>query len=92
MSTSASTSTNPLFEEIKIDTEQLVTFLRGKNLNLTEDDFAILHRERVAGFDFLQWTIKKLRNEPYDFPDGPATRLVTLVNDLNSQSKFYHIL
>jgi hypothetical protein len=88
MSTSASISTNPSYENIKeYDTEQLVTFLRGKNLNLIEDDFAILRRERVAGFDFLQWTKETLRNEPYNFPDGPARRLVTLVNDLNSQSK-----
>jgi predicted Ser/Thr protein kinase len=39
MSTSASTTTNPSFEEIEVyDTEQIVTFLR-KNLNLTEDNF-----------------------------------------------------
>jgi len=84
-------SANPSVGDVeRFDTSQLETFLRGKNLNLIENDFAILHRERVAGLDFFRWTKEKLRGEPYNFPDGPATRLITLVSNLNNQSRFYH--
>ncbi|RIA86072.1 hypothetical protein C1645_741114 [Glomus cerebriforme] len=82
----SSTTTNPLFKEVKeYDTKQLITFLQGKNLNLHENVFSTLLQQEVVGLDFLQWTIEKLRSEPYNFPDRSATRLVTLVNYLNSQ-------
>lgn len=59
---------------------------------LSENVLATLCQQEVAGLDFFQWTIEKLRSEPYSLLDGLATILVTLINDLNTQSKFYHIL
>ena len=85
----ASTSTNPSLEEIKgYDTEQLVTFLR-RNLNLTEDEFAILRGQRVSGFVFLRLTERKLLKSPYNLLGGTASVIAELVERLN-QSRFYH--
>ncbi|PKY55099.1 hypothetical protein RhiirA4_548569 [Rhizophagus irregularis] len=55
------------------------------NPNPSENVLATLRQQEVAGLDFFQWTIEKLRSKPYSLPDGLATRLVTLINDLNSQ-------
>ena len=90
MSTSVSTTTNPSFEEIEVyDTEQIVTFLR-KNLNLTEDNFAILREQEVSGRAFLRLTEQKLLNPPYSLLGGPASEIAELVKQLNNQSRFYH--
>ncbi|EXX75602.1 hypothetical protein RirG_040480 [Rhizophagus irregularis DAOM 197198w] len=52
---------------------------------LSENVLATLCQQEVAGLDFFQWTIEKLRSEPYSLLDGLATILVTLINDLNTQ-------
>ncbi|CAB5359738.1 unnamed protein product [Rhizophagus irregularis] len=54
---------------------------------LSENVLATLRQQEVAGLDFFQWTIEKLRSEPYSLPDGLATILVTLINDLNTQKQ-----
>ena len=91
MSTFASTSINPSFEEIKeYDTEQLVTFLRGKKLNLCENDFTILRNQYVDGPSFVKLTYERLVNFPLNISAGKATRLETVIEELNNQSKFYH--
>ncbi len=82
---------DPSVEDVeRFNTEQLINFLRTKNLNLNITDYKKIRDERVAGSDFLQLTREILRAEPYKFPDGPARRVATFVNNLNSQSKFYH--
>ncbi|CAG8564729.1 20141_t:CDS:2 [Rhizophagus irregularis] len=55
------------------------------NPNPSENVLATLCQQEVAGLDFFQWTIEKLRSEPYSLLDGLATILVTLINDLNTQ-------
>ncbi|CAB4377980.1 unnamed protein product [Rhizophagus irregularis] len=57
------------------------------NPNPSENVLATLRQQEVAGLDFFQWTIEKLRSEPYSLPDGLATILVTLINDLNTQKQ-----
>ncbi|GBC31524.2 uncharacterized protein OCT59_016450 [Rhizophagus irregularis] len=85
--TSTSTNPYPSYEEIKkYDTEQLLTFLQ-KNLTLSENVLTTLRQQKVAGLDFFQWTKEMLRNKPYNLPDGPATRLVMIVNDLNRNTQ-----
>ncbi|CAG8710771.1 4688_t:CDS:2, partial [Funneliformis caledonium] len=65
----------------RYSTEQLINFLRTKNLNLNKTDYNKIHDQRVA--NFLQLTREILRAEPYRFPDGPAKRVATLVDSLN---------
>ncbi|CAG8605458.1 16368_t:CDS:2 [Funneliformis mosseae] len=68
----------------RFSTEQLINFLRTKNLYLNNNDYGKIRDERVTGFDFLQLTREILRAEPYRFPDGPARRIALLVNSLKS--------
>ena len=82
---------DPSVEDVeRFNTEQLIDFLQTKNLYLNNTDYKKIRDERVAGSDFLQLTRKILRAEPYRFPDGPANRIIKLVDSLNRQSKFYH--
>ncbi|CAG8579021.1 569_t:CDS:2 [Paraglomus brasilianum] len=79
-------TTEPSVEDVeRFNTKQLIGYLRTKNLNLNNTDYKKIRDERVAGLDFLQLTREILRSEPYRFPDGPARRIETLVNSLNSQ-------
>ncbi|CAB4496030.1 unnamed protein product [Rhizophagus irregularis] len=51
----------------------------------SENVLTTLRQQKVAGLDFFQWTKEMLRSKPYNLPDGPVTRLVMIVNDLNKQ-------
>ncbi len=87
----SASSADPSVEDVeRFNTEQLICYLRTKDLNLNNNDYKKIRNERVAGLDFLQLTREILRSEPYRFPDGPSRRVETLVNSLNNQSKFYH--
>ncbi|PKY50389.1 hypothetical protein RhiirA4_545927 [Rhizophagus irregularis] len=80
---SASTSTVPsLNKVIEYDTEQLIVFLREKNLNLTENEFKILHEQQVSGRAFLRLTERNLQDPPFNFLSGPASEIVKLVEQL----------
>jgi len=71
-STPASASNNateekqdPTLAEVvrKLDTENLIEFLRGEeDLQLNETHFEILRNEEIAGRDFLKVTEEKLRS------------------------------
>ena len=85
MSTSASTSTNPSFEKIKeYDTEQLVTYLQGKSLDLNDNDFTILRNQDVDGLSFIRLTYKRLVNFPLNISAGKTTRFATVIEELNN--------
>ena len=79
---------DPSVEDVKrFNTEQLINFLQT-TIYLDNTDYRKIRDERVIGSDFLQFTREILRAEPYRFPDGPARRVATLIDRLNSQSKF----
>ncbi|CAG8712086.1 10428_t:CDS:2 [Funneliformis caledonium] len=77
------------FEVVKgYDVEQLVTFLREKNLGLKKKEYKIFRRERVNGRQFLLLTREKLLADPYKFPGGPTEDLAELIDELNKQIIF----
>jgi len=81
------------FEVVKgYDVEQLVTFLREKNLGLKKKEYKIFRRERVNGRQFLLLTREKLLADPYKFPGGPTEDLAELIDKLNKQSRFNKIV
>jgi hypothetical protein len=91
-STPASSSNNakeekpdPTLAEVvrKLDTENLIEFLRGEDLQLDEDDFKILRDEKIAGRDFLKLTEQKFRD--CGFKVGPATRLVGFAKEVKEK-------
>ena len=88
MSTSASTFDNPLFEDVKrYNTEQLVTFLKRKNLNLGANVFTSLRSQEVDGLAFVALTFEQLISF---LTVGNARKLTSVIEELNNQSKFYH--
>ncbi|CAG8459222.1 7928_t:CDS:2 [Funneliformis caledonium] len=48
----------------RFSTEQLINFLRTKNLYLNNNDYGKIRDERVTSFDFLQLTREILCAEP----------------------------
>ncbi|CAG8510225.1 15360_t:CDS:1 [Acaulospora colombiana] len=61
MSTSAISN---YFSSVKnLDTENLIIFLREQNLNLDEDDFRILHKQKMDGQIFLEMTKEKFMED-----------------------------
>src|SRR5687767_3052003 len=55
------------------DTETLINFLRDLNINLDEDDFKILRREKIDGQIFPDMTEKKFMKD--GIKRGPAMKL-----------------
>ena len=55
------------------DTETLINFLRDLNINLDEDDFKILRREKIDGQIFPDMTEKKFMKD--GMKRGPAMKL-----------------
>ncbi|GES95248.1 hypothetical protein GLOIN_2v1511347 [Rhizophagus clarus] len=70
-------STKTMSDVVKdFDTEELIEYLKKKDLKLKEPHFKILRKEEIAGLDFLKLTEEKL--ERYGMKGGPATRLEML--------------
>ncbi|RHZ69343.1 hypothetical protein Glove_284g6 [Diversispora epigaea] len=68
----------------KYNTEQLIVFFRGKeDLQLDDDDYAILRNEKITGRDFLIITEQKL--ERYGMKGGPATRLADFAKEIKGE-------
>src|SRR5215831_6321429 len=55
------------------DTETLINFLRDLNINLDEDNFKILRKEKIDGQIFLDMTEKKFMKD--GMKRGPAMKL-----------------
>ncbi|RHZ64406.1 hypothetical protein Glove_325g15 [Diversispora epigaea] len=65
----------------KYNTEQLIAFFRGnEDLQLDDDDYAILRNEKITGCDFLQITEQKL--ERYGMKGGPASVLADFAKEI----------
>jgi hypothetical protein len=65
------------------DIEELIEYLKKKDLKLKETHFKILWKEEIAGLDFLKLTEEKL--ERYSMKEGPATRLVNFIEGLSQK-------
>src|SRR6266487_6993739 len=55
------------------DTETLIIFLRDLNINLDENDFKILHKQKIDGQTFSDMTEKKFIKD--GIKRGPAMKL-----------------
>jgi hypothetical protein len=67
------------------DTDTLIAFLRKQDLKFDDDDFEILRREKITGFDFTNMTKEEF--ERCGLKIGPSRRLVEVADILKSQSK-----
>ncbi|GBB95877.1 hypothetical protein RclHR1_26350001 [Rhizophagus clarus] len=67
------------------DTETFITFLRRQNLKFDDDDFEILRREKITGFDFTNMTKEEF--ERCGLKIGPSRRLVEIAEILKGKSK-----
>ena len=72
MSTSTTFSNHSTLAE-NWDTETLIKFLRDLNINLDEDDFKILRKEKIDGQIFPDMTEKKFMKD--DMKREPAMKL-----------------
>ncbi|CAB5393833.1 hypothetical protein RhiirA1_396555 [Rhizophagus irregularis] len=63
--------------------DNVITFLQKDDLNLDldNDDLAIISNQKVSGADFLGLTSKKLKS--YGLKSGPASRIAELVKEIN---------
>jgi hypothetical protein len=65
------------------DTEELIDYLRRKDLKLEDADFAVFRNERIAGLAFLEFTEKRFRD--LGLPIGPAISLVKFIEEIKKQ-------
>jgi len=72
------------------DTEELIEYLKKKDLKLKKPHFKILWKEEIASFDFLKLTEEKL--ERYSMKGGSATRLVNFIKGLSQKLQNYFSL
>ena len=90
MSTSA--TSNPSVEDVeKFNTNRLIIYLQSylqeKNLTLNDSEIQKFHEGEINGYVFLNLTDFLTKCE---FSLGKRVVFATLINNLNSQSKFYH--
>ena len=71
MSSSTTANRSSLVENW--DTETLIIFLRDLNINLDEDDFKILRKQKIDGQIFPDMTEKKFMKD--GMKRGPAMKL-----------------
>ncbi|GBC12088.2 uncharacterized protein OCT59_025007 [Rhizophagus irregularis] len=72
-------------EQVKgFDTEELINFLKGRNLHLNETHYNSLRHKEIAGSDFLNYTREELKG--LGLAIGPTKRIEQLINELNTQS------
>ncbi|RGB25475.1 hypothetical protein C1646_771672 [Rhizophagus diaphanus] len=102
MSSQASSPTSPasITEEIStrtmsdvvkdFNTEELIDYLRRKNLKLDKDDIKILRKEKIAGSDFLKLTKEDFRS--IGFALGLTTRLTEFIEGFSQKLRNYSSL
>ena len=71
---STSTTSSNCFSLVENwDTETLIIFLRDLNINLNEDDFKILRKQKIDGQIFSDMTERKFMKD--GIKRGPAMKL-----------------
>jgi hypothetical protein len=70
--------------------EELIDYLERKDLKLDEDDIKILHKEKIAGSDFLELIEEKFHS--IGFTLGPATRFTKFIEGLSQKLRNYSSL
>ncbi|CAG8515772.1 9003_t:CDS:2 [Paraglomus occultum] len=68
----------------KYGTEELIEYLRSKDLKLTESHFEILRKEKITGPAFLEQTKEDFRSIGLTL--GPATVLANVITDLKTSN------
>ncbi|RGB22881.1 hypothetical protein C1646_775381 [Rhizophagus diaphanus] len=85
-------STRIISDVVKdFNTEELIEYLRRKNLKLNKDDIKILRKEKIAGSDFLKLTKEDFRSINFVLGQlGPTTRLTEFIEvfeEINDEDK-----
>ena len=86
MSTST-TSSNRFSLVENWDTETLIIFLRDLDINLDEDDFKILRKQKIDGQTFPDMTEKKFMKD--GIKRGPAMKLEKQAKILKKQTRAF---
>ena len=87
MSTSTFTFANCSSLVENWDTETLIIFLRDLNINLDEDDFKILCKQKIDGQTFPDMTEKKFMKD--GIKRGPAIKLEKQAKILKERTKAF---
>src|SRR5205807_1278492 len=69
------------------DTETLIIFLRDLDINLDEDDFKILHKQKIDGQTFPDMTERKFMKD--GIKRGPAMKLEKQAKILKEQTRAF---
>ena len=69
------------------NTETLINFLRNLNINLDEDDFKILHKQKIDGQTFPDMTERKFMKD--GIKRGPAMKLEKQAKILKEQTRAF---
>ncbi|CAG8784854.1 28209_t:CDS:2, partial [Dentiscutata erythropus] len=81
-------STRTMSDVVKdFDTEELIEYLKKKDLKLNETHFKILRKEEIAGSDFLNTTKEEFQS--YGMKAGPAKRLAEFIESLGQKLRNY---
>ena len=84
-------STRTMSDVVKdFNTEELIEYLKKKDLKLNETHFKILRKEEIAGSDFLNTTKEEFQS--YSMKAGPAKRLVEFIKSLSQKLRNYSSL
>lgn len=88
---SSTITTNTLYEVVKeFDTKAFITFLIEKKLGLNENEIQSFYDQRIDGDSFLMLNEERLKECKIRIE--LRVKLINLINNLNSQSKFYKIV
>ena len=83
-------STKTMSDIVKdFNTEELIEYLKKKNLKLEESHFEILRKEEISGLTFLDTTKKDFRS---GLKAGPATTLAKFIEGLGQKLRNYSSL
>src|ERR1044072_4571962 len=84
-------STRTMSDVVKdFNTEELIEYLKKKNLKLEESHFKILRKEEIAGSDFLNTSKEEFQS--YGMKAGPAKRLAEFIESLDQKLRNYSSL
>ena len=72
------------------NTEELIEYLKKKDLKLNEIHFKILCKEEIASSDFLNTTKKEFQS--YNMKAGLAKRLAEFIESLGQKLRNYFLL
>ena len=78
----------PVRDVEEFSTDKLISFLERWNFKLSKDHIAALRNKMITGSDFLQLTREIPSTEPFNFHNEKLVTILTLIQDLNRQSRF----